>query len=101
MLRGLVEIPEVRIYGITDPTKLAERVPTFSWTWQGLRPRQVAERLAESGVCVLCGNHYALPFTEAAGLEPDGTIRAGALHYTTEEDVDRLIIALQQLSRAG
>lgn len=101
MLRGLREIPEIRIYGITEPSEIGNRVPTFSFTWDGLRPVQVADVLAAQGVFVWSGNHYALPFTEAAELEPDGTIRAGALHYTTESEVDRLITALQQLSRRG
>jgi selenocysteine lyase/cysteine desulfurase len=42
------------------------------------------------------GNAYALPFTEAAGLEPGGTVRAGALHYNTAEEIQRLSEALRQ-----
>lgn len=98
LLDGLRCLPQARIYGIVDPQRFDSRVPTVSFTWSGLRPRQVAERLAEQGVNVWCGNHYALPFTEAAGLEPEGTVRVGALHYNTVQEIDRLLQALQQLS---
>jgi selenocysteine lyase/cysteine desulfurase len=42
------------------------------------------------------GNHYALPFTESAGLETGGTIRVGALHYNSREEIDRLVTALRE-----
>ena len=40
------------------------------------------------------GNHYAVPLTETLGLEPEGTLRIGLLHYNTETEVDRLLAAL-------
>jgi selenocysteine lyase/cysteine desulfurase len=96
MLAGLQSVPGIRIHGITDPQQVAGRVPTFSWTFPDCTPRAVAEWLAERGLCVWNGNAYALPFTEAAGLEPGGTVRAGALHYNTAEEIQRLSEALRQ-----
>ncbi len=32
------------------------------------------------------------------GLEPEGTLRIGLLHYNTEEEVDRLLTALAELA---
>ena len=55
---------------------------------------ELASRLAEQGIFVWHGNFYALPLTEALGLEPDGLVRIGLLHYNTEEEVDRLLAAL-------
>jgi len=46
---------------------------------------------------VWSGHHYALPFTEARGLEPAGTLRVGALHYNTAEEIDRLLTELVQI----
>ncbi len=97
LVAGLKSIPQVRLYGITDPEEFGSRVPTVSFTWAGLSVRQVVEQLAEQGIYVWGGNHYALPFTEAAGLEPGGTIRVGALHYNTPAEVDRLLNALSDL----
>ncbi|MBL8818682.1 MAG: cysteine desulfurase-like protein [Planctomyces sp.] len=98
LLEGLQEIPEVTIHGIRDLGQLARRVPTVSITWKGKTPREVAEYAAEQGVYIWNGNHYALPFTETAGLEPLGTIRVGALHYNTSEEIDRLLGILRKLS---
>ena len=58
-------------------------------------PHQVAERLSRDGIFVWHGNFYALPVTEALGLEPEGMVRVSPLHYNTTEEVDRLIDALR------
>jgi cysteine desulfurase family protein (TIGR01976 family) len=96
-LEGLRSVPGIRIHGIGDPARLDERVPTFSWTFPDLAPRRAAEWLASRGLCVWNGNAYALPFTEAAQLEPLGVIRAGALHYNTTAEIQRFIGALHEL----
>ena len=77
--------------------RIHERVPTFSLTFESARPSDVASRLAEDGIFCWAGNHYALPYTEAAGLEPDGTLRIGALHYNSSEEVERTISALRRI----
>lgn len=97
LLAGLAELPSVRIWGITDPARMAERVPTVSITHRKLPPRAVAERLAARGIFVWHGNFYALPVTEILGLEPDGMVRIGLLHYNTAEEVRRLLEALREL----
>lgn len=95
-LRGLAEVSGVKLWGITDLSRLHERVPTLSFTFPDVQPRQVTEWLADRGLYVWNGNHYALPFTETVGLEPSGTIRAGALHYNTVEEINRLVRALKE-----
>ena len=96
-LDGLRSVPGIHIHGIQDFSRLHERVPTFSWTFPDLTPRKAAEWLASRGLCVWNGNAYALPFTEAARLEPLGVIRAGALHYNTTAEIQRLTDALHEL----
>jgi selenocysteine lyase/cysteine desulfurase len=97
LLRGIGELASIKIWGITDPARLDERVPTLSFTHESLRPVEIAERLGERGIFVWHGNYYALPFTEALGLEPDGMVRVGLLHYNTANEVDRLCAALSDL----
>ena len=97
LLEGLAQIPGIKIWGITDPDRFAERVPTVSFTHDLLTPPEMAVALAEEGIFAWAGNHYALPFTEAAGLEPHGTLRIGLLHYNTEEEVQRLLESLTRL----
>ena len=86
------------MYGITDPTRLAERVPTLSLNHAQLSPRELAQRLNERGIFAWHGNYYAQPVTEALNLEPEGAVRVGLLHYNTAEEVDRLVQALSELS---
>ena len=68
-------------------------------------PRAVAERLGERGIYVWDGDYYALEPMRALGLaERGGAVRAGFLHYTTADEVDRLLDALasgQLLSGRG
>jgi selenocysteine lyase/cysteine desulfurase len=72
-------------------------VPTVSITHDRLRPREVAEHLDRRGIFVWHGNFYALELTEALGLEPDGMVRIGLLHYNTAGEVQRLLAALAEL----
>ena len=88
---------DARIWGITEPDQLHERVPTLSLTHTERSPKALSEELAKQGLFTWYGNHYALPFTEAVGLEPEGTLRIGLLHYNTMDEVERLIAALDPL----
>jgi cysteine desulfurase family protein (TIGR01976 family) len=97
LLSGLAEIPEIKVWGVTQPERIEERVATISFTHQRFTAAQMAERLAESGFFTWHGNYYALNFTEAMGLEPDGMLRVGLLHYNTMAEVERLLEAVRGL----
>jgi cysteine desulfurase family protein (TIGR01976 family) len=94
--RFLAGLPdEVRLYGIRG---IEGRTPTFCFNVAGRAPRDVAVRLAEQGIYVWDGHYYALEPMRALGLEDGGAVRAGFLHYTTEEEVDRLLGGLRRLA---
>jgi cysteine desulfurase family protein (TIGR01976 family) len=97
LLAGSANLKRVRVWGITDPARLHERVPTVSITHSHLKPRQLAEHLDERGIFVWHGNYYALGLTETLGLEPEGMVRIGLVHYNTPEEIDRLMAALAEL----
>jgi cysteine desulfurase family protein (TIGR01976 family) len=97
MLAGLEQLPNYRLWGIADSNRIDERVPTFSLTHPRFTPKELAARLAAQGAYAWAGNHYALAFSEAAGLEPHGTLRIGLVHYNTEEEVERVLDALKRL----
>lgn len=97
LLQGLLEIPQLKIHGITDSKRISDRAPTFSVTHHSQSPAELAAALASRGIYAWAGNHYALPFTEAAGLEPGGTLRLGALHYNTVEEIERSLECLRQV----
>ena len=95
VLETLQETPGVRLYGIADENRFTERVPTFSFTLKGWRPRQVAERLAQANIYVWDGNYYALAVTERLGLEQSGgMVRVGPVHYNTMDEIGKLRAAL-------
>jgi cysteine desulfurase family protein (TIGR01976 family) len=92
--RLLAGLPDrVVLYGL--PT-MAGRVPTFCFNVAGLPPEDVAARLAERDLAVWHGNYYALETMRHLGL-PDGAVRAGIVHYNTEDEVDRLLTGLADL----
>jgi cysteine desulfurase family protein (TIGR01976 family) len=97
LLSGLAEIADVTVYGITDPARFDQRVPTVGLTHARLAPRRLADMLAAAGIFVWHGNFYALPVTEALGLEPEGMVRVSLLHYNTTEEVERLLGVLRAL----
>jgi cysteine desulfurase family protein (TIGR01976 family) len=98
LAEGLASVPGVRIIGITDPARVAERTPTAAITIESLTPREVATRLGEQGIAVWDGDFYATGLIERLGLAPDGVVRIGLTHYNTVEEVDRLVGALAALA---
>ncbi len=99
LLAGLAEIKGVTIYGITAPNRIDERMPTVSITHARRTAAELAHDLGECGVFAWHGNYYALSLTETLGLEPQGMLRLGLVHYNTVEEVDRLLTALHDVAR--
>jgi cysteine desulfurase family protein (TIGR01976 family) len=99
LLSALESVPGLRIYGLTDPRRLDERVATFSFRLKDLAPRLVAEKLAQEGIYVWDGNYYAVNVTERLGIDDSGgMVRVGATHYNTLEEVARLKEALIKIA---
>ena len=102
ILDELETLPGVQIHGITDRSRLGERVPTVSFTSKGRHPREIAAALGERGIFVWDGNYYALAVTERLGLEgKGGMVRIGAVHYNTVEEIKRLGEALREMAGLG
>jgi cysteine desulfurase family protein (TIGR01976 family) len=97
LLAGLSNLPGVEVFGLHDPARHFERVPTFGFRHARVKPAALAQRLADRGIFVWHGNFYALPLTEALGLEPEGMVRVGMLHYNTMAEIDRLLLELSEL----
>jgi cysteine desulfurase family protein (TIGR01976 family) len=73
------------------------RVPTFAFRVDGVPTRRAAELLAERGIAVWEGDYYAFEAMGWLGLQPDGAVRAGFVHYNTFAEVDRLLEALAEI----
>jgi len=97
LLEGLRTIPDVKIFGITDPQRFHDRCATVSFRMGEHNPTKVAAFLGERGIFTWDGNFYALNLTERLGVESKGgVLRVGLLHYNTVAEVDRLLEALKE-----
>jgi cysteine desulfurase family protein (TIGR01976 family) len=101
LLEVLAETPGTTVYGITDLTRLVERVPTVAFRLQGQHPRQVAEALDREDIYVWDGNYYALAVTQRLGVEESGgMVRVGPVHYNTVEEIQRFGESLMRIARS-
>jgi cysteine desulfurase family protein (TIGR01976 family) len=95
--RFLDGLPDtVDLYGL--PT-MDGRVPTFCFNLPGRTAVEVATHLADRHeIAVWWGNYYALETIRRLGLDDDaGAVRAGFVHYNTEDEVDRLLTGIAEL----
>ncbi len=100
LLEGLSSVSGLHIRGITDPQKMGQRVPTFSFTLEGWNPLAVAEKLAQEHINVWDGNYYAVEVMKRLGLEEQGgMVRVGLTHYNTFGEIEKLVSALQDLKK--
>jgi selenocysteine lyase/cysteine desulfurase len=82
---------KLRLIGPDDPEK---RAPTVSIAL-GEQGITAAERLSRHGIMAAGGHFYAYRLIEALGINPAmGVLRLSFTHYTSTEDVTRLIAAL-------
>lgn len=98
LLSGLQSIPGVTIYGIADRQRLDERLPTVALTIAGTSPEELAASLGEHGIFAWHGNYCAINVMERLGLEPQGALRLGLVHYNTVEEVDRMVETLEEIA---
>ncbi len=97
LIEMLLTIPGVKIAGITDPTRLAERVPTVVFVREGHSPDAIAEYLAQQDIYVWSGNYYAVEIMARLGHAEHGMVRVGLAHYNTHAEIDRLEAALWRM----
>jgi cysteine desulfurase family protein (TIGR01976 family) len=98
LLAGLAQRPRFTVWGIRDPQRLHERVPTVIFTDRTQRPRAIAEFLAARDIYVWSGNNYAQEISQRLGLEERGAfVRLGLVHINTEAEIDQTLAALDEL----
>ena len=101
LVEGLLAIPGLRFFGISDPKSVSQAMlDSFSCVSRIARPRKSPTFLGERGIFTWDGNYYALNLTERLGVESSGgLLRIGLVHYNTAEEVDRLLAALKEICR--
>lgn len=97
LVAGLKKLSKIRLWGIADPKRFGQRVPTLSITHRERPAIALAEHLASRGIFAWHGNFYAWELSHALEQEPEGLLRLGLLHYNTAEEVERVVSALAEL----
>ncbi|WP_224824650.1 aminotransferase class V-fold PLP-dependent enzyme [Cognatishimia sp. MH4019] len=94
LLAYLETRPEWRLLG---PRNAADRVPTFALKLPD-DPAHAVRILSKRGIMAGSGDFYAVRPLEALGIAPDpGVLRLSFVHYTTAQEVERLIDALDHI----
>jgi len=94
MINGLMEIPNIRVYGTHDAKK---QTATVAWNMKGVEPSTIGMRLDEEfGILCRVGLHCAPSAHRTIGTFPDGCVRFGLGAFNSEPDVER---ALQSVAR--
>ena len=97
LINGLQQLPGVRIQGITAPDAMHRRVPTVSFTVDGVNPAAIAEDLAARNIFVWSGDYYAVEVATALGIIDSGAVRIGPVHYNSIAEVDQVLNALDDI----
>jgi selenocysteine lyase/cysteine desulfurase len=100
LLPRLGELPGLQLFGIADAARAEERVPTFSFSAQGI-PDEHLERLLweRSGLQVAAGSHYSAAVTR--GLGRPTVTRASFAHYNTLAEANLLADVLEEVLLLG
>ena len=85
---SLKTIDDVKILGYQKGASV------LSFILEGVHHQDVATLLDQQGIAVRAGNHCAHPLMDALGVK--GTIRASFAVYNTQDDVERLVAAVEK-----
>src|SRR5277367_1666869 len=100
LIAGLLEIPKLKFFGISDPARFTERCSTVSVRIADHNPTEIAAFLGDRGIFTWDGNFYAQNLTERLGVETSGgLLRIGLVHYNTVDEVERTLAALNEFAR--
>lgn len=71
------------------------RLWVFSFAFDAAHPHDIAEKLADLGICVRSGHHCTEPLHHALGI--GASLRASFYIYNTREDVERFVENLKRI----
>jgi cysteine desulfurase/selenocysteine lyase len=93
-IKGLLEIPGVRIVG---PTDMKDRGGAVSFVIDGVHPHDAGQVLDNLGVAVRVGHHCAWPLHRRLGIP--ASIRASFYLYNDLDDVTALLDGVRETKR--
>ncbi len=100
LIDGLSNIAGIKIFGITNPNRVHQRVPTISIRHDNVAPSTIAKALADAGIYVWHGHNYAYEPTRFLKIpEEEGVVRIGLAHYNNTEEVTRVVEAVDAVTK--
>lgn len=98
-LRGLVEIPGVRILGPVpdEHGEIEHRGSAVAFVLDGVHPHDAGQVLDDQGVAVRVGHHCAWPLHRRLGVP--ASIRASFYLYNDLDDVSALVAGVREAKR--
>jgi cysteine desulfurase family protein (TIGR01976 family) len=88
------------IYGVREPERVRERVPTVCFNLPGIDPGKVTDALAQANIGVRDGHMYSPRLMRRLNLPVEtGAVRASLVHYNTFEEIHRFGNVLQDITR--
>lgn len=98
LIQKLKGFKNLVIRGVTSDNAMHRRVPTVSFTVEGVHPDMLAKHLAGDNIFVWSGHNYALEPVKRMGLDTKGgVLRVGLAHYNTSQEVDALVASLHKV----
>jgi cysteine desulfurase family protein (TIGR01976 family) len=98
MIAGLLAIPALKLYGISDPRRFDDRCATLAVRVDGFTPLELATMLGDRGFYTWDGNYYAVNVTDQLNVESTGGfLRIGLVHYNTMDEVERMLAAMREI----
>lgn len=98
LIDGLSAIGGLTIQGITDPARIGERVPTVSFTVEGIAPDEIVRALAAENIFMWSGHNYAWEIVHQLGIPADhGVVRIGIAHYNTADEIEETIESVTRI----
>jgi cysteine desulfurase family protein (TIGR01976 family) len=95
LIDGLRHVKGLTIRGVTSANAMHRRVPTVSFTIDGVQPEKLAKHFARENIFVWSGHNYALePINRMGLMDKGGVLRVGLAHYNTSLEVDQLLGSL-------
>jgi|SRR3989344_118253 len=96
LLNYLSEQRSVRILGYSTLNK-AQRFPVISFVVNNKSSKEVVDHLIRHRIATNNGHFYAIRLLKAIGVKDvdDGVVRLSFLHYNTQEEIERVIKALE------
>jgi len=96
LINGIQGIPGLKVRGITSANADHRRVPTVSFTVDGVEPAKLARHFAGQNIFVWSGHNYAIePCTRMGLMDKGGVLRVGLAHYNTSDEIQRFTASLK------